>query len=225
VLLESSSKVVQVGVADVLDREVVNNEGKHDGAPLVSPETWSGGCFKVVKFGKAFTEEVVCKDTGLGEAVHAASHFEVDPAVADKFFESVFLDEFFGDVGDFDADIFWSVQGGVEVEILEIEGCKASLALGEYTVDEELDKFERACGGANVSGVRYVVAANGDASSVGGVAFLGLDFADDLGVGDFLSALKRNFVVSDGEEGVGAFYALAVVGTSVDALAEAAKLI
>ncbi len=69
-------------------------------------------------------------------------HFEVDPAVADKFFECAFLDDFFRDVGDFDADIFWSVQGGVEVEIFEIEGCKASPALGEYTVDEENDKFE-----------------------------------------------------------------------------------
>ncbi len=78
----------------------------------------------------------------MGEAVHAASHFKVDPAVVDKFFECVFLDEFFGDVGDFDVDIFRSVQGGVEVEIFEIEGCKASPALGEYTVDEEFDKFE-----------------------------------------------------------------------------------
>ncbi len=62
-------------------------------------------------------------------------------------------------------------------------------------------------------------------SLVGGVAFLGSDFADDLGVGDFLPVLKRDFVVSDGKEGVGAFYVLAVVGTSADALAEAAKLI
>ncbi len=141
-MLESLSKVIQVGVADVLNCEVVNNEGKHDGVPLVLPEAWGGGCFVVVKFGKAFTEEVVCEDTSLGGGVHAALHFEVDPVVTDKFFEFVFLDEFFGNVGDFDADIFWSVQGGVEVEIFEIEGCKASPVLGEYTVDEEFDKFE-----------------------------------------------------------------------------------
>ncbi len=69
------------------------------------------------------------------------------------------------------------------------------------------------------------VAANGDASSVCDVAFLGSDFADNFGVGDFLPALKRDFVVSDGEEGVGAFYPLAIVGTSADALAEATKLV
>ena len=59
-LLESLSKMIQVGVADVLDCKGVNNEGKHDRAPLVLPEARGGGCFVVVKFGKAFTEEVVC---------------------------------------------------------------------------------------------------------------------------------------------------------------------
>ncbi len=78
----------------------------------------------------------------MGGAVHAAWHFKLDPAVTDEIFECVFIDEFFGGVSDFDADKFWSVQGGVEVEILEIKGCKASPTLGEYTVDEEFDQFE-----------------------------------------------------------------------------------
>ena len=55
----------------------------------------------------------------------------------DKVFECVFVDEFFGDVGDFDADIFWLVQGGVEVEIFEIKGCKVSPALGSLTSSSE----------------------------------------------------------------------------------------
>ena len=78
----------------------------------------------------------------MGETVHAVSHFKVDPAIMDKIFECVFVDEFFGDVGDFDADIFWLVRGGVEVEIFEIKGCKARPTLGEYIVDEEFDKLE-----------------------------------------------------------------------------------
>ncbi len=60
---------------------------------------------------------------------------------------------------------------------------------------------------------------------VGGIAFLGSDFADDLGVGDFLPVLNRDFVMSDGEEGVGAIYALAIMGTNADALAEGTKLV
>ena len=48
--------------------------------------------------------------------------------------------------------------------------------------------------------------------------FLGLDFADNLGVRDFLPALNGDFAVLDGEEGVGAFYMLAIVGTNVDTM-------
>ncbi len=59
-LLESLSKMIQVGATDVLDCKVINNEGKHDGVPLVLPEALGGGCFVVVEFGKAFMEEVVC---------------------------------------------------------------------------------------------------------------------------------------------------------------------
>ena len=141
-LLESPSKVVQVGIADVLDREVVNDEGKHDGAPLVSPEAWSGGCFVVVEFGESVSEEVVCQDAGLGEAVHSETHFKVNPTISDEFDKFVFRDEFLWDVGDLDADVFRSVQGGAEVEVLEIHCGEAGVPLGEYTVDEEFDKFE-----------------------------------------------------------------------------------
>ena len=63
----------------------------------------------------------------MGEAVHATSHFKVDPTVADEIFKCVFINEFFGDVGDLDADVFWLVQGGVEIEVLEIKGGKRKI--------------------------------------------------------------------------------------------------
>ncbi len=37
VLLESLTKMIQVGIADVLNGKVVDNECKHDGATLVAP--------------------------------------------------------------------------------------------------------------------------------------------------------------------------------------------
>jgi hypothetical protein len=54
--------------ADIVD---INNECKHDRAPLVTPETGGGGCLVLVKFGKAVSEDVVSKDACLGESVHA----------------------------------------------------------------------------------------------------------------------------------------------------------
>jgi hypothetical protein len=51
------------------------------------------------------------------------------------------------------------------------------------------------------------------------------DFANNLRVGDFISAVNGDLVVMDGEESDGAFDALAIVGTNIGALAEAAKLV
>ncbi len=54
---------------------------------------------------------------------------------------------------------------------------------------------------------------------VGIVSLLWLDLANNLGVGDFSAAVGWDLVVGNGEEGVGAFDALAFIGASADALA------
>jgi hypothetical protein len=82
VFLEGLVKMIQVGIANVLNGKAVNNVCKHDGAPLVTPETGGGGCLLVVALGKVVLEEVVCKDACLGETVHATAYFEVEPGVA-----------------------------------------------------------------------------------------------------------------------------------------------
>jgi hypothetical protein len=81
VLLESLAKMIQVGITNVLDGKVIDNECKHDGAPFVAPEPGGGGCLVVVEFGKAVSNEFVGKDACLGETVHAAVHLKVDPGV------------------------------------------------------------------------------------------------------------------------------------------------
>jgi hypothetical protein len=141
VLLESLAKMIQVGIANVLNGKVVNDECKHDGVPFVVPETGGSGCLIVVKFGKVVSEEVDSKDACLGETVHAMAHFKVDPRVTGKLVEIVLVNEFLGDVHKLDADILWPVKRGVEIEVLEVRGGKPSITLGENTVDEQFDKF------------------------------------------------------------------------------------
>jgi hypothetical protein len=141
VLLESLAKMIQVGIANVLDSKVVDDECKHGGVPLVAPETRGGGCLVVVKFNKAVLEKVVGKDACLGETAHATVHFKVDPGVLGKLVELVLGIEFLGDVRKLDADILWPVKQGVEIELLEVCGGKPSITLGENTVDELFDKL------------------------------------------------------------------------------------
>ena len=106
------------------------------------PEPGGGGYLIVVEFGKAVSEEFVGKDACLGETVHAMAHFKVDPGVTGKLVELVLVNEFLGDVCKLDADILlWPVERGVEIEVLEVNGGKPNVTLGENTVDEQFDKF------------------------------------------------------------------------------------
>ncbi len=141
VLFESLAKMIQVGIANVLDSKVVNKESKHNRAPFVAPEPGGGGCLVVVEFGKAVTEEFVGKDACLGETVHATVHLKVDPGVAGKLVELVLIDEFLGDVRKLEADVFWPVKRGVKIEVLEVHGGKPGIKLGENTVDKKFDEF------------------------------------------------------------------------------------
>ncbi len=77
----------------------------------------------------------------MGETVHAMAHFKLDPGVADNLVELVLIDDFFGDVHKLNADVLWPVERGVQIEVLEVNGGKPGIMLGENTVDEQFDKF------------------------------------------------------------------------------------
>ncbi len=207
VLFESLAKMIQVGIANVLDGKVVDNESKHDGAPFVAPEPGGGGCLIVVEFGKAVSEEFVGKDACLEETVHAGAYLKVDPRVTGKLVELILVDEFLEDVRKLDAEVLWSVEQVVKIEVLEVHGGKPGITLGENTVDKQF------------SGIHNVVAAKGDARAAGVVSFLRSDLANNLAVGDFSATVGCDLVVGNGEEGVGVFDALAFVGTGADTLA------
>ncbi len=141
VLFESLTKMIQVGITNLLDGKVVNNECKHDGVPFVAPEPGGGGCLVVVEFGEAFLEEFIGKDACLGETVHATAHFKVDPGVAGNIVELVLVDKFLGEVCKLDADVLWSVERGVQIEVFEVHGGKPGITLGENTVDKQFDEL------------------------------------------------------------------------------------
>ncbi len=130
-----------MGIANVLDGKVVDNVCKHDGAPFVTPEPGGGGCLLVVEFGKAVLEEIVGKDACLGETIHATVHLKVDPGVTGKLVELVLVDEFLGYVCKIDANVFWLVERGVKIEVLEVHGGKPGITLGDNTDDKQFNKF------------------------------------------------------------------------------------
>jgi len=138
----------------------------------------------------------------LGKPITALANFKIDPAVSISTLKVVFLDEFFGDVGDLDAYIFRLEHGRVEIEVLEVDGAEAGISPGEDTVEEELDKLERGSVGADVTRIADSVATNGDSGAVRIILFR-TDLTDDHGVTDFLALVEWNVIVVDDEEGIG----------------------
>ncbi len=149
----------------------------------------------------------------MGKTLTSLANFKVDPSVSISALKFVFPHEFSGDVGDLDANIFRLKHRRVQVEDLEVNGAEPSVFSGEDTVEEELDKLERGCVGANITGIAYSVAADGDAGAVGIVLFR-TDLTDNHGVTDFLALVGWNVLVVDDEEGIGARYPLVGLGRS-----------
>ncbi len=124
-----------------------------------------------------------------------------------------------------DVNVFRLGHGGVKVEALKVNGAKVCTLLREYTVEEELEKFQGRCVSTHIARVADAVATNGDSCAVR-VILVWTDFTYNHGMAYFLSLVRRDVVVVDVKEHVGTGYMLGVGGLpSADALAETAKLI
>ncbi len=81
----------------------------------------------------------MAKAAGLGKTIHAADAADVNPSIRCGFFvESIFLNDFFRDVAEFDLCKFGSFEWCHEVEIGKVDAHKMRAWCGNYTVEEYL---------------------------------------------------------------------------------------
>jgi hypothetical protein len=102
----------------------------------------------------------------LGQAVATLADFKVNPPILIQTCEHVFVDELVGDIQDFDANVFLLRHGSVKVEVLKVNGVNACTFPREYTVEEELEKFQGCCVSTHIARVANAVVTNGDACVV-----------------------------------------------------------
>ncbi len=145
----------------------------------------------------------------MGKAITALANFKVDPAIAVPTWKVVFLDEFFWDIGELNANIFGIWHWSVEIEVLYVDDAEPCSLSGEDTVEEQLDEFERGRVGANVAWIADSITADGDTGAVR-VILLRMKLADDCGVADLLALVGQDVLVVNEEEGVGACYLLTI---------------
>jgi hypothetical protein len=195
--------------ANIFDTKVIYDEAELEGMPFVAPETRRGSSFIEALSNKAGLKKVIGKDAGLGKSVKALANFKKDPAISVATNKVVFIDEFFRDVGEFNAYIFGIRHGRVQIEVFEVGGAEASTFSGEDTVEEELDEFKQGRVGANIARIADSVAANGGTGAVRVILFR-MNLADDHGVADLLALVGWDVLVVNEEEGVGTCYPLTI---------------
>jgi hypothetical protein len=147
----------------------------------------------------------------LGQAIATQADFKVDPSVVVQTCKLVFVNELGGDVQDFDANIFGHGHGHVKVEVFKIHGAKWCTFLREYTVEEELEKFQRCCISTHIARVADAVATNGDSCLVR-VVIVWTNFTYNHGMAYFLSLVRRDVMVVGMKECVGTGYMLGAGG-------------
>ena len=109
-----------MAAADILDAKVIHNEYKDDGSPFVVPEAWDGVALIVFVLGQTLSEEIIGKLAGLFQPIDPFGDLEVYPVIEHKLSEVVLVDEFLGNLGEVDADIFGSIKGIAQVKVGEV---------------------------------------------------------------------------------------------------------
>ena len=71
--------------------------------------------------------------------------------------EVVLFNEIMWDVSQLDADVLWSIQRGLEVEVFDVKGDKLGTFAVNDAVEEELDDANGSCFGTDVSRVGDVL--------------------------------------------------------------------
>ena len=87
----------------------------------------------------------------MGESVHAPSEFDIDVALfGDLRPEIIFLDDVFGDVGNFDSHVFETIHQSHQVKILDVNRHVSCARIGNDTIEENLNGEEIDCGSAAI---------------------------------------------------------------------------
>jgi hypothetical protein len=82
-VFDAHDKVVGIFLTRIFHAEIVDNKCEGDGVCHVLPEAGRLLAFKISVGGKAFLEEIVGQDAGLGKSPHGTLDFQINVSVED----------------------------------------------------------------------------------------------------------------------------------------------
>ncbi len=156
-------------------------------------------------------EEIIGKNAGLGKAITALANFEVNPTITLAPLKFVLLNEFCGNVCNFNADILRVRHRSIEVEILEVNGAETCTWARKHAAEKQLDMLEGHGVGSHITQEADAIATDGDVGAIRIILFR-TNLTNHHGVADFLPFMDRDVEVVDKKEGGSARNAFCVGG-------------
>ena len=114
---EGVHEMFGIGFLGVFDHEIVHNQRGRDGESVVLPQTRCDGHWGVAVRFEQGGEAIVSDASGLREAVHAFSDFNVHIAVDDEVMEFVFVHNGVGYHPQGDSHVFIIGHWGFQIKI------------------------------------------------------------------------------------------------------------
>ncbi len=151
VFFESGVQVVGMLCADIFYSKIVDNQREHDGARVVFPQAMGVFGGRIPVGGKSFLQEFACEDAGLRQAVHSLLDLNVDKTIVDKWEEVVLVDDFGRYEGDRHLHVLISIEGRVQIEVLEVDGHEFCVGCGDDTVEQDLCSGDAGGFGADIA--------------------------------------------------------------------------
>ena len=135
--LEGVDEMLGVGASGISNSKIVDDETENYVLCVVAPEAGSQRAWVVAVGREELDKFVVCKASGLWQAIHAAADFDVDEFVVDERGQIVLLDDVVGQhPQQWNSHVFVTQHGRSEVEIFEVGSKKFCVGRGEGAVEE-----------------------------------------------------------------------------------------
>ena len=166
-LAEGRNEVVGGCILDILDTEVIHDEGENNAIGGMMPESRGEADGPVAEVEEVPLETVIRKAASLFEAGHALANLHVDIAVGDFGGKVVGFDDFRWNLRIQEFHVFEALKWGAVVEILDVGAGKAGVGGGNGAVDKALGGGEAGALGRGVAKVIEAVTVDGEADTVG----------------------------------------------------------
>jgi hypothetical protein len=115
------NEMISILLLLILNAKIVDNQGEREWLSFVFPEARSVFAFVIAVWGKSFLQELIGKDSGLGETPDGLAHLEVDVSSNDFGIEGILVNDPQRKEIDGHCHVLVTVESCHKVEVADVE--------------------------------------------------------------------------------------------------------